>query len=407
MNLEGTGVCDEGLKQLQALTELYSLGLAGTKVTHDGVSELSQALPNCQIQWETGTWVGRSATVADRALPTKSTKRKEEPPDDAVASLTEKVLGWLPTDTETIRVAQGPFKIVETQKLSESQEIDVVLQASNYGLLTYLKQGAYSDLLAGQGLSLALEGARNFQTSEANGSEACQVLVFDKPLGAIGDQLMDRFRADALGCEQLVNQEVLRFEEATEFGTASFMVSRPSPQILLVSSHKGYLRTVLERLSNTAPREKWWQTLPEWTHISPQAPYWWMRHFSRENAQADKSSPFVFGELSSDDALWLHVDPGQGTGGWEAPDAKAIGLAFSYFPTDGNTLKFRYLTESSVAETIASHAWMLPPPEIRWPMVERLSADTVEITFRAEHPDIAANVLMWAIGRFGHAIGFI
>ena len=51
LDLEGTDITDEGLKELAKLQNLKELTLNGTKVTMSGVGELRKELPNCDIRW--------------------------------------------------------------------------------------------------------------------------------------------------------------------------------------------------------------------------------------------------------------------------------------------------------------------------------------------------------------------
>ena len=49
LGLAGTQVTDAGLPYLKGLAKLLSLNLGHTKVTEEGVRKLKQGLPDCQI----------------------------------------------------------------------------------------------------------------------------------------------------------------------------------------------------------------------------------------------------------------------------------------------------------------------------------------------------------------------
>ena len=49
LNLSGTQITDEGLKEVAKLQKLVLLYLIGTKIKAESISELKKALPNCQI----------------------------------------------------------------------------------------------------------------------------------------------------------------------------------------------------------------------------------------------------------------------------------------------------------------------------------------------------------------------
>jgi len=50
--LAGKPVGDEMLAHVQGLTNLEYLDLTSTQVTSQGIKELQEALPNCDIQWD-------------------------------------------------------------------------------------------------------------------------------------------------------------------------------------------------------------------------------------------------------------------------------------------------------------------------------------------------------------------
>jgi hypothetical protein len=49
LSLAGTDIDDDGLRHFKGLTKLRQLNLAKTKVTYTGISDLSRALPECEI----------------------------------------------------------------------------------------------------------------------------------------------------------------------------------------------------------------------------------------------------------------------------------------------------------------------------------------------------------------------
>ena len=52
LKLDGTGVTDNELPPLTAMTGLKQLSLRRTKVTAAGFATLQKALPNCKIEWD-------------------------------------------------------------------------------------------------------------------------------------------------------------------------------------------------------------------------------------------------------------------------------------------------------------------------------------------------------------------
>ena len=98
------------------------------------------------------------------------------PASAAVLSRIDEVLHWLPVDSETIIVANGPFKI---EKANESFRYQAAVRSLPLGIL----QELLPKELVGKNVSLAVEGSRCFRSPHGLGMmpyQGCQVVVFDK-----------------------------------------------------------------------------------------------------------------------------------------------------------------------------------------------------------------------------------
>jgi hypothetical protein len=99
----------------------------------------------------------------------------------------------------------------------------------------------------------------------------------------------------------------------------------PKPNIAVVATDKDYLREVLARTDGQSGERALPGTLAEWKHVNTQAKFWAVRHYRKEGAETDPTSPFVH-------------RPGS------TPDHKAIGLTFSFDPEKSSTATVTYLS---------------------------------------------------------------
>ncbi|MBI1903292.1 MAG: leucine-rich repeat protein [Planctomycetia bacterium] len=94
LSLAGSGLGDEGIKHLTGLTKLEQLDLKYTKVTADGVKKLHDALPQCRIESDHGTFgppIDSDRRAAEWVLSIGGTVRvnDEERDIQAVAELSQ------------------------------------------------------------------------------------------------------------------------------------------------------------------------------------------------------------------------------------------------------------------------------------------------------------------------------
>jgi hypothetical protein len=138
----------------------------------------------------------------------------------------EQVLAWLPADTESLLVANGPFWMSNFQIRQEvytnhevtSEELEkhfegMTLQLFNFG------NGLLEKHLRGKKVLLALEGSRHFRPPAGLGElpfEGCAVAIFEDNLVDQRDSFMKEAAQKTGRIEEIEGQRVAIFEEPSE-----------------------------------------------------------------------------------------------------------------------------------------------------------------------------------------------
>jgi hypothetical protein len=103
---------------------------------------------------------------------------------------------------------------------------------------------------------------------------------------------------------------------------------------VLVATDANYLHAVLARMRGASGPRALPETLPEWKYVNTRAPAWGLRHYQRQEASLDPTSPF---------------------GGQHAanvPDDLAVGLAFWFEPVVRKMATVTYLSANKNASQI-------------------------------------------------------
>jgi hypothetical protein len=238
------------------------------------------------------------------------------------------VLDWLPSDTETLVVANGPFEI--PAKVADDEEVGPFIESARSlacGLLG-LQEGFLQERLQGQQVVFAVEANRRFTAPKGLGLmpyEGCQILQFD--LSA-----QDRLESAVAACFEKAQQTVQLggtkpavFTERLEDDEWTFLVAQPRRGLLICATNQKFLEQVLERMSRVQPDRAFPDSLPEWRHVDVTAPVWAIRHYRRDFAGSDPSSPFMPRPAAN------------------VPDDKAVGFVF-WFDAETKMANARYLT---------------------------------------------------------------
>jgi hypothetical protein len=232
----------------------------------------------------------------------------------------ERVLSWLPTDTETVAVAKGPFTMPAafprhepvTDKATD-HEVDQLLQCLPMALLD-IGKGQLLSQLKGQQVDVAIEGSRHARSPHGLGEqpyEGAAIVIFSPGGRIITNAVLQKIQGDSIRSEEIQGLHVLVFQEREEDDLWTKYVAFPDKDVAVVATDRGYLGEVLTRRKGGAQQLALPGSLPEWRIIDPHAAYFGMRHYDRTQAKSDPSSPF---------------------GGKKAanfPDQRAIGFAYS------------------------------------------------------------------------------
>lgn len=212
----------------------------------------------------------------------------------------QRTLAWLPEDTETLIAAQS-FLIPsekerdEAMAISDSLDLDLknMIQIMVFDGLLGMDGDQLLESLAGRKVTLALNGARNFDLVSKFGStrsESCGIVIFEKALEAAW---LEKLKAKSKEVRRIKQRDILVFPSTTVKDSVIAKVPWEGrfivllqPNTLLFATSDRFLETVLSRVDTKAATRALPDHLPEWKHLDPRAPYWMLRHIPGDESNA-------------------------------------------------------------------------------------------------------------------------
>ena len=248
----------------------------------------------------------------------------------------KRVLSWLPADTETVSVANGPFwmsnfqigqddyknRELTTEELKKHFE-GLTLQLFNSG------KGLLEKNLEHEKVLFALEGSRHFRPPAGLGEapfEGCAIAIFQGDLDDRRDSFMKGAAQVAVRTEDIEGQRVAVFAEPMEQDVWTIFITFPQKGVVLAATNEGFLRETLARMKGAGGQRALPEVLPEWKYVQKQAQFWGLRHFDKGQASEDPTSPF--GGRKSDNV----------------PDDDAVGLTYQCDPGNERNATLTYLS---------------------------------------------------------------
>jgi hypothetical protein len=222
-----------------------------------------------------------------------------------------------------------------------------------------MRKGELGKQLAGREILLAAEASRHFTAPKEFGImpfEGCEIIVFaDKEHAAIR-HFVDGCFEKSTGAVFIGDTKAALFEEKWQDDDWTLLIAQPRPGTWLCATNQRYLEELLSRMNEPGEDRAFPDDLAEWKHIDRTAALWGIRHYRKEFADTDPTSPLAPGEA-----------PGN------VPDPQAIGLAFHIYDNDTVSSRVRYLTKSADALEVFSGQWDRPNSRLKPTLV---SGDT-------------------------------
>ena len=231
--------------------------------------------------------------------------------------------------------------------------------------------------------------------------EGCSIIDFQSNLPE--DHALSQWLAkNAARTEIVAGYKTFIFDEKLEQDQWHFLIVQPRPNLLLFATNKSYLESVLRRRDrSTYEREKTVRalpaTLPEWKYVDTKSPDWAVRHFRKDQARFDPTSPLA-------------------RKNWVPFDTDAMGITYS-LNTKQNVAAVHYLTSPRNTASMAKEykqfwgslsGFMNVPENVKWQPVIALHSNTViEMKFSVSESTVTNTNAAFQFGLMalmGHAI---
>ena len=258
--------------------------------------------------------------------------RSQLPAQSAPTELIERMLSWLPADTETVIGATGPLLM---PKMSQAPNGTMRLENSEDAVRDTFKEYALLQLLPltksfkDEPIVATIEGSRDFRAPSGLGMAMYQggaIAVFADDITTRARAFLKDSAATIVRTERIEGQDVAIFKQKSEEDIWTSYVVFPKPNIAVVGTDEGYIREVLARINGKHGERTLPDILPEWKYVDTKRGFWAVRHFRHNVGQPNLTSGFSC------------ITPGM------KPDERAIGLAFSIDPNKSKTATVTYLS---------------------------------------------------------------
>ena len=300
--------------------------------------------------------------------------------------LWQPLLAWVPEDTETIIVAQGPFVVPERKP--ERFAFVEAAQLLPTGPLLGLQDGMLGKELTGQKILCAVEGSRHFTSPRSLGMmpyQGAHIVQFEAAASNVVHKAFELCKRKAEKMIELNGEPVAVFAEKHESDTWLYFVAQPKPGLLICATDQVYLEETLKRAGREPGKRALPSDLPEWKQVDLKAKVWAIRHYRKETAELDPSSP-LRGEAPAN-----------------VPDSAAVGLIFWYSPDSSDIARVRYLSDATNAHGIANTGWNHPSEGLA-PEIKQAKPGSIEIVASVSRERTARSFLFVLLGYLGHGI---
>jgi hypothetical protein len=303
---------------------------------------------------------------------------------DASVPPWKQFLGWLPVDTETLIVANGPFAVSELK--DESCEFHKLATGLPIGPLFSFQSGMLGKTLSGQKITCAIEGSRSFTAPKKWGMmpyEGVHIVQFDDQSTDLVRKAFQECQAKAEKTIELAGQQVAIFTEKQEADIWTYFVVQPRQGLLMCGTNRKYIEDTLNRMTLPPAKRALPDDLPEWKQVDVKARVWAIRHFRKES-RIDPSSPH-----NNESIIYS--------------DSAAVGLVFWFGAKSDKVARVRYLSEATDALGIATKGWNDPSNDFT-PTIRKTGNGSVEIVATITEDRATRAFVLHLLAYLGHGI---
>jgi hypothetical protein len=253
-----------------------------------------------------------------------------------VPETVDRVLRWLPPDTESFWVNQEPFK-VDAEELEQLRYRKPIYFYS-VDRLGALNEHLFYRAMSGRTVRFAIAAARNLRQQQYTtpGLMVAQDVIYFYFL----DGPVDLPPHDETMGGRPIWRGIGKVDSGGPYGPGISRSMRDDenwlalarPNALIMTNSKALLGKVLGSIDSGSPTSAFQKDLPEWMQLSQQASFWGLRHFSAE-------------------AKPKAGEPGFATAQLPKPDGHAVGIAVQ-FNAGSQQLEIRYLSSAQLATVL-------------------------------------------------------
>jgi hypothetical protein len=298
------------------------------------------------------------------------------------------VLGWLPTDTQTLVVARQPFVIPK-------HDPDAVVEPAPVDFLRRLVLGRLDEFpmlyqaIAGRTVKFALSSVSDFREFSGLGLvpyDGCAVIVFSEPLGgSLHSAIFGQPKEDWSGAT------IFSFSTEREGSLRSspeqtnLFVTQLGSNVLIAATDRNSLHSLLERQAGSQTGRALPNVLPEWKEVGATAAVWAMRHYKRTYDRKTKLPVLSLGPLE------------------ELDDSEAVGVVYNAQPF-GPAQKVYYLSHNQRATELSRRHWEWKEEGLTTPKVHRKADGVAEVTVPTPSADATASFALLLLASLGYTI---
>jgi len=238
---------------------------------------------------QSGDW--NKAVELSKSLKEATVVARDQSMAKGGAELADQILTWLPADTETLVVAQQPFKIPEANSQIPPSAI-AGAQTYILGPIGAAEEGKVLEALLGRTIRLTAIGARKFQNHEARGSRNALPLGMIAYQGCAVYSLIEEVPESIF--QRSADESVMghpvwisKGSQNDDKDTDTYLLALPRPDLMLACNDRDFFTQMVSRMAASQAPRALPADLPEWKQLDRSAPVWAIRHFRADRAKTD------------------------------------------------------------------------------------------------------------------------